>query len=615
MRGPGAATLEGAQHLVVGTAGHIDHGKTTLVRGLTGVDLDRLPEEQSRGITIALGFTHLALPSGRVASFVDVPGHERLVRTMIAGATGLDVALLCVSACEGSMPQTREHLAILELLGVQRGVVALTMTDLADEEMCELARLDVEELVQGTFLEGAPVVSTAVHGDRVDGLDALVEALDGCPDVDHDEQGPVRLPIDRAFVQRGFGTVVTGTIRSGRLTDGEVVEVLPEKIAARVRGLQVHGQAVDASRKGLRTAVNLAGIERGDLARGSVVVRRGSVPIASILDGRVELLADAPAIPDGGRVRLLVGTAEVMAVVSVLDAPDHGLQPGRSHWIQLRTDAPVVALPGDRFILRRESPVQTLGGGRVLDPWSRRVRRRNYRRVLEELEALEGGDRLVFLDRAGDAGLGVEEVRLRSIVGGTALGDRVLHPERVAHLEESLDRALQAWHRAHALVRGAPRRELHATFPALSERAFDALLQRGSDQGRLVLDGPRVRAGDFSVCLTEEEQRRRDGLEDRVRSAGLEGPGFSEIVSDEPELLQLLLDGGSLQRVGPMVVHRQALTSLEAQVRGFFTEQSVLRPIDFKTLTSLTRKHAIPLLEWLDGRGITRREEGGRVLR
>ncbi|MFT5686097.1 MAG: selenocysteine-specific elongation factor, partial [Myxococcota bacterium] len=322
-----------SEHLIIGTAGHIDHGKTSLIQAITGVNLDRLPEERERGITIALGFTHLALDSGRTISFIDVPGHERLVRTMISGATGMDAALLCVSAVEGVMPQTREHLAILELLGVNQGIIALTMTDLVDEEMLELAQMDVEEALEGTPLEGAPILLTSA-GPEAAGIEEILIALEALTPRIQDNDSPFRLPIDRAFVRRGFGTVITGTTRSGSIADGTEVVILPEGTRARIRGIQVHGVSVNQALSGQRTAINLAGIEREDLARGMTLALPDALPPAHILDARYHHLAEVPEIPHDSRVRLLVGTSEVMAVLSVLDG--EALLPGQSHLIQVR---------------------------------------------------------------------------------------------------------------------------------------------------------------------------------------------------------------------------------------------------------------------------------------
>ena len=598
-------------HLVIGTAGHIDHGKTSLIRALTGVDLDRLPEEKARGITIALGFTHLTLPSGRTVSFVDVPGHERLVRTMIAGATGLDAVMLCVSAVEGVMPQTREHLAILQLLGLRTGFVVLTMADLVDDELLELARMDVAEVMAGTFLEGAPILATAA-GPAPRGLDEVVKVLDNLRVEDRGASGPFRLPIDRAFTLRGFGTVVTGTVRSGTLDDGAEVEIVPGGLRSRVRGLQVHGAAVPSTAPGLRTAINLAGVERDDLQRGQVVVRPGEVGVASVLDARYEHLAGAAPLEDETEVRLLVGTAEVLAICSVLDAD--ALEPGGRHLIQLRTEAPIVALPGDRFILRRPSPAETLGGGTLLDPWAPRSRRREHARAVDELQALEAGDRGVYLMRAGEAGLSPAEARARG-VSGRLVGDRVYPPSRVAGWEDELLAALGAWHEAHPLAPGTPRRELHrATLDHLSERGFDALVSALSAAGRVVLEGPRLRLPDFTIRLSSAQEAKLQELAQRLKDAGYEGLELGALAAEAQDYLQLLLDRGQAERVGATVLHADVLHALADAVRALLAQQDAMGPGDFKTLTGLSRKLAIPLLEWLDARKITVRVGDARKL-
>jgi selenocysteine-specific elongation factor len=595
-------------NLVVGTAGHIDHGKTSLVRALTGVDLDQLPEEKERGITIALGFTPYKLPSGRQIAFVDVPGHERLVRTMVAGATGLDAVLLCVSAVEGVMPQTREHLAILRLLGIERGIVALTMADLADDEMLELARLDVLEVVEGTFLANAPVIATSAV-TRL-GIDALTAALDALPDASRATDAPFRLPVDRAFVRRGFGTVTTGTARSGRLADGEEVEILPSGLRARVRGIEVHGETVGETLAGQRTALNLAGVERDDLHRGEVVVRARTIQPTSILDARVSLLPDAPEV--AGRVRVLLGTSEVMAAVSVLDGD--ALLPGHTHYVQLRSEHPLVALPGDRFVLRRESPISTIGGGVVLDPWARRARKRDHEAALAECEALDRGEHWPFLRRAGDAGLSREEAALRG-VDGVVLGDRVLDPERVSFLQQSFLDALAAWHREHPLRPGIPRRDLRrGPLQALTERAFDGLADRLASQELVALEGPLVRAATFSIALDDTQSKALDRMARQVKDTGLEGADAAPLLAEAADLVHLLLERKELERVADQLVHAAVLASLADRVRAFLASRDRMTPADFKELTGLTRKHAIPLLEWLDRNRITVRVGDDRRL-
>jgi selenocysteine-specific elongation factor len=595
-------------HLVVGTAGHIDHGKTSLVRALTGVDLDRLPEERARGITISLGFTWLDLPGGRRVALVDVPGHERLVRTMVAGASGMDAVLLCVSASEGVMPQTREHLDILGLLGVRRGVVALTMTDLVDEEMLELAELDVEETVAGTFLEGAPVIRTAA-GPTPAGLDGLREALAALPPPTRPGGATFRLPVDRAFVQRGFGTVVTGTVRGGALADGDEVVVMPEGLKARVRGVEVHGDAATEARVGQRAALNLAGVERDDLHRGAVVMHPGAATPASILDLSYRHLPAAPPVPDGTRARLLVGTAEVMGVISIIDPGVEALEPGWRGFVQVRTDTPVVALPGDRAVLRRESPVETLGGGAVLDPWAPRARRRDRPRAHAELTRLAGGDPGVRLLRAGDAGLPPDAARVRGVTDGVRLGETLVHEERVARLEDLLLEALAAHHADQPLSPGASRRGLHRPpIGHLPAAAYDDLLARLVAAGRVVQDGPRIRLPGFEVQLDADQQRRSDAILTRVRGAGLEGPKAAEILQAEPQLTLLLLDRGELVRVRDHLLHRSALDALRGRVLDHLAANGDLSPTDFKALTGLSRRHAIPLLEWLDNQRVTVRD-------
>ena len=597
------------EHLIIGTAGHIDHGKTSLIRALTGVDLDRLPEERERGITIALGFTHLTLPSQRLASFIDAPGHERLVRTMISGATGLDAVMLCISAVEGVMPQTREHLAILELLGIGQGVVVLTMTDLVDEEMLELAQLDAEEAVEGTFLENAPILLTAA-GPQPAGIAALIEALDALEPRQHPDDGIFRLPVDRAFVRRGFGTVVTGTARSGSLRDGEEVEIQPEGLRARVRGLQVHGQPVEQALPGQRTAINLANIERDDLARGMVLTRPGTIPLARILDARYRHLSGASPLQDRDRVRLLVGTAEVMAVVSLLESSRLSEGTGL---IQLRTDAPLVALPGDRFVLRRESPVETLGGGHLLDPWAPRVRRKHHARAAAELHTIESGDPLPLLLRAGEAGMHPEQARLLHIHEGVLLGGRVLHPAQVARLRSTLLDALEQWHKQRPLVRGVPRRELlRGIFQRLPKQVFLELIEQLHAEGAIVLEGPRLRAAGFTVQLTPQQQAASDALEATIAAAGLQGPR-ADAHRSHPELLQLLLEDEVLVRVGPYLLHHVPLTAMTEKVTALLARQGSMSTSDFKDLTGLSRKYAIPLLEWLDARRITTRRGDVRV--
>lgn len=598
--------------LVIGTAGHIDHGKTTLVRALTGTDLDTLPEEQERGITIALGFAPLTLTDGRLAGFVDVPGHERLVRTMIAGATGIDAVILCVSAVDGAMPQTREHLAILELLGVPAGAVVVTMADLVDEEMLELAVEDVKDAVAGTFLDGAPVIATSsVTGQ---GLDALRDHLATLAPRPRRREGPFRLPVDRAFSRPGFGTVVTGTTWSGTLRDGAIVTLLPGSDTARVRGIEVHGASVDEALPGRRTALNLAGIETAQVPRGTVVATEG-VPCASMIDVAYRHLDDAPPLADGASVRVLVGTAERIGRVVLADVRPE-LPAGARGFLQLRLDAPMPCLPGDRFVLRRTSPVTTLGGGEILDPWAPKLRSRHREEAARELARLQGGDLRVWLQRAGEEGLDPKDWARRAPgVDAVVLGGRAFGAPVVARLSGLLLDAVARFHLDQPLALGAQRRELHrGRLAHLDERVFDALLARLAEQGGLVVDGAMVRAPGFAVALDPAQAALAERVVGSIAGAGLDGlrPKALHEAHPEPEVAALLrvLDAGgrirSIDKVGWVVP--EAIEGLRAHVVTHFEGNDELATGAFKDLTGLTRRAAIPWLEWLDAQGWTRRD-------
>ncbi len=439
-----------APGLVIGTAGHIDHGKTSLVRALTGIDLDALPEERARGITIALGFTALDLPDGRQAAMVDVPGHERLVRTMIAGATGIDAVILCVSAVDGVMPQTREHLAILSLLGVQQGGIVLTMADLVEPDFLELAAEDAADAVAGTFLQDAPVVPfSSITGE---GRENLLQMIGAFRPSDRQDRGPFRLPVDRTFTRAGFGTVATGTVWSGSLEDGTTVRLLPQDTAVRVRGLQCHGDRTDTASAGQRAALNLAGVEVGSVPRGTVVVQ-GDVPCTQMIDAIYRHLPSSPPCEDDLGIRLLLGTAECIGHLHIADDLDE-VEPGDEVPVQFRLDTPLPCLPGDRFVVRRVSPLETLGGGIVVDPWAPRLRRRKRVTSGHQIRRLHEGDVSVWLERAGEIGLSEDDWQQRTDNAdiGEMLGDRRLASPVVARLEGALIEALTAFHTSHPIA-------------------------------------------------------------------------------------------------------------------------------------------------------------------
>jgi selenocysteine-specific elongation factor len=613
----GAQTAAVDAVIVVGTAGHIDHGKSTFVRTLTGIDPDTLPEERERGITIALGFAPFSLSDGRTVAFVDVPGHERLVRTMVSGATGIDAAALCVSAVDGVMPQTREHLAILGLLGVQSGFVVLTLADQVDADYLELARADVEDLVQGTFLEGAPVIAWSAPEGR--GRSEVVAALAALKPRARPCDGPFRIPVDRVFVRTGFGTVVTGTVWSGSLRDGDVATVWPGTHTARVRGIQCHGRAVSSVSAGRRAALNLAGLDRAQVERGSMVVA-GPIAEASMIDVRYAHLPAAPSLEEGAAVRVLHGTAERIGRFYRLDSADP-VEAGDEVWAQIRLDAPLVCWPGDRFVVRRPSPQETLGGGRIIDPWAPRHRRKDAERAAAELERLDQGEVDVWLERAGESGIPLAAWQDRGGgSNGIPLGDRVFASRVLEEVQSRFLTALDDFHGAHPLAPGAQRRQLRrGPLGRLGERAFDALLERLAVAGLVAVEGAVVRRSAFHVVLDAEAEALLSRIAATVNLAGLEGVPLKKVVETHPEadtatLVHWLEARDRVRDVaGIGFVDTAHLVGLAERVRKWFEERSELTPADFKDLTGLSRKSAIPLLEWLDREKVTRRRGDLRV--
>jgi selenocysteine-specific elongation factor len=613
------------KNIVVGTAGHIDHGKTALVKALTGIDADRLEEEKRRGITIDLGFAHLQLTPTVRLGFVDVPGHERFVRNMLAGVGGIDLVLFVIAADESIKPQTREHFDICRLLGIPRGVVALTKSDLVDEDILGLVRLEVEELVAGSFLEGAPIVPvSSTTGAGLDDLRAtLARAAAEVPE--KDPRGHFRLPIDRAFTIKGFGTVVTGTLISGSVDKEQEVELYPAGRRLRVRGVQVHGSAAGRAVAGQRTAVNLADIEPGDIARGNVLSAPGRFHPVTRMDCRLDLLATAKPLKHRAPVHFHSGTAEIEAEVRLLDGAAT-LRPGASAYAQIVLRDPALLLPGDRFIIRMFSPVITIGGGVVVDIGERRYRKSDSAAArLDILAAPHPAARVALLvreskygmslaDLVARTGLRAAEIALKALPGR----DWCVDPAWYQATRERLVRAVRDFHAKNPLQPGIPKQDLRSReLPDAPPFLLDALLVDAKD---LVVEGELVRSRDHKVTLKEDEEQARAAIERAFESAGLAVPNVGEVLAKsgvEPARAKTLLAGllreKRLARVSDdLVFHRAAIDQLRALLASRKAQR--FNVTAFKEWTGVSRKYAIPLLEYLDREHVTRREGDVRLV-
>jgi selenocysteine-specific elongation factor len=617
---------------IVGTAGHIDHGKSALVLALTGTDPDRLKEEKERGITIDLGFAHADLGGGVVGSFIDVPGHERFVRNMLAGAHGIDAVLLVVAADESVMPQTREHFHICRLLGIPRGLVALTKCDVADAEMQALAEMEVRELVAGSFLEGASVVKVSARTGM--GLDGIRQGLlDLARQAgERPADGLLRLPVDRVFTLRGFGTVATGTLVSGRLAAGEEIEVLPSGRRARVRGLQVHGQPVESVAAGSRAAVNLAGLEVDELSRGDLLARPGTVLAGSILDVELTLLPGEKPLKDQARVRVHVASAERLARVRLSTAGR--LAPGETARAQLRLEHPSAAGRGDRLIIRSYSPATTIAGAVVLDPVSPRRRRDGSAASLASDLATTAA---ALVAEAGSEGIDAATLAARLTVPRTGLAAALEgRPDLVAlgrdpvryvsaraldALAEQARSALAQFHADNPLKAGMPREELRRrVFSRASDGAFERSLETLTARGEVRGEAETVALARHAVRLTPAEEAARESLLKRAHAAGLAGidAGPAGAGGADARLVErvvrVLLAEGRLRRVGETVVDAAVLDELKREVRRRWPPGTRLDVAGFKNLTGLSRKFVIPLLEYLDRERVTRRAGNDRLV-
>lgn len=635
------------REVVLGTAGHVDHGKTSLVRALTGVDTDRLKEEKARGITIELGFAHLDLPCGHRLGIIDVPGHERFVKNMVAGAAGIDLVAFVIAADEGVMPQTREHFEICKLLGVRQGLVVITKKDMVDAEWLELVQDDIRQFLADSFLENAPMLTvSAVTGEGIeavrDELDRLVRKSELA-----EAHGPFRLPVDRIFTMKGFGAVVTGTSISGRISVGDDVMVYPQELAGKIRGIQVHGSDVQEVEAGHRTAINVQGVDKELIARGNMLATPGSLKPSYMLDAEfLYLSGNKKPLKNRARVRVHLGTAEVMGRVVLLD--DEEALPGSTCNVQLLLEEPVTAWPGDHYVVRSYSPVYTIGGGEILNGVPLKKRRRFKAEnsevfklfldgVPEELAQLHlresGFSGLTFDDLA--VRLGIFGKRLKKLLSGPLSARKILvvDSDKQRMIEESVYSALSekvvailaAYHAENPMQSGLAKEELRFQLQrGLDQRLFQLVLNDLVKSGRVVQAEAEVRLSDHQVSFKEDEESLRRDMEQLYAESGLKPPTVKEVVSRFDtvsekrvrEMLALLVREKTVTKITEdLYFHAATLDNLAGQVREFCRGGGELDAQSFKGMTGLTRKFSIPLLEYFDKIKLTIRVGDKRILR
>ncbi len=633
------------KQIILGTAGHIDHGKTTLIKTLTGVDLDRLKEEKARGITIQLGFTSLSLPSGQILGIVDVPGHEKFVRNMVAGVGGIDIVLFTIAADEGIMPQTREHLDICQLLKIKRGIIAVTKTDLVDEEWLQMVKDEIREFIQGSFLEKAPIIPLSSTAGQ--GIASLLATLDTTAQEveERTSEGLFRLPVDRIFTMKGFGTVVTGTLIAGTIATGDSVEILPEKLEAKIRGIQVHNKQVEKASAGLRTAINLQGMDKDFLERGNVLVPLKTVTPTSRIDVMIEhLSSSSKPLKNRSRIRLHSGTSEVLAQLILLDQDE--LPPGGNALAQFKLERPIVVLPRDRFVIRHYSPIFTIGGGEVLDA-NPHKHKRLASETLAQLNAIKGGSDKeniqLFVSDSGWAGLDLLQLvpktgkspsqisrLLNELIqeGKLILIDketqRVIASQKHEELKSLLLKQMKDYHKKFPLKKGIPKEELKSKLPPLIDpRLFNYLLTDLFNSSLIAVEKEKLWLHDHKPLLKDSQKELQDTIEKIYRKGGLTPPSFKELVvqlsSDEREtksIIDLLTADSIVVKVKDNLwFHRDALETLKKNLIEFLKDNGEITTPQFKELTQASRKYTIPLMEYCDQSKITIRVGEKRVLR
>ena len=633
------------KHFIMGTAGHVDHGKTALIKAITGIDTDRLKEEKERGISIELGFASLTLPSGQTFGIVDVPGHERFIRNIVSGASGIDMVIMVIAADEGVMPQTREHLHICSLLGIKKGLVALTKIDMVADEWLDLVKDDIHEFLKGTFLEASPVIPvSSITGA---GLEALLDALgrvaseiEGGSDA-----GIFRLPVDRAFTMKGFGTVVTGTLISGDIRLGEEVEILPTGVTAKVRGIQIHNQSATVAEAGQRTAINLQGVEKDTIVRGDVLARPRTLKPSSRLDVYMQHLANNNRrLKNRNLVRFHVGTNEVIGRIILLDREN--MEPGAKAPAQVVLESPIVAMARDRFVIRSYSPVTTIGGGIIVDPFPKK-HKRNSEKVVHEIDLLHKGSETeavaTIVERSGIEGIDISELEMRTGIHQNILKDilkslsskqqvvvldvdesRVISSSIYQNLQGRILLEMQAYHERYPLKEGISKEELRSTAGQFARpRLFNMAVRELERRGEIVVERENIRLSGHRVDLKGELEDLRSKIAQAYIDAGLTPPSIKELMEKyagqkglAESVINVMLKEGSLVKINEdLYFHKEVLTRLREDYKNLLVRDGKATPASLKELTGLSRKFIIPLMEYFDITKLTIRAGDHRILR
>ncbi|MDT8379715.1 MAG: selenocysteine-specific translation elongation factor [Desulfotignum sp.] len=633
------------ENIILGTAGHIDHGKTSLVKALTGIETDRLKEEKQRGITIELGFAFLDLPDGTHIGIVDMPGHEKFVKNMVAGSSGIDVVTMVIAADEGVMPQTREHMEICHLMGIEYGLIALTKTDLVDEDLLELALEDIHDFVEGTFLEDQPVIP--VSSATGHGLNDFVAALENiCRQLPERKFSSIfRLPVDRVFSMKGFGTVITGTLTSGQIRVGEDIMVYPKRIVSKVRGIQVHSSSVDEAGPGTRTAINFQGLDKESVDRGDILSTPDTLIESYMVDAGFHYLkSNAKPAKTRTRVRFHSGTSEILGYMILLDRDE--LMPGENALVQFRLESPVCCIKDDRYVIRSYSPVKTIGGGAILNPVARKYRHMDAR-VIQGLNELADEDAeqtvVFFLSLNGFKGLRFNDLRVMTNLSDKKLSaalQKLLARQAVIQTDKEKQtfvsgaffddfkkkvlEKIQQYHTANPLKEGMPTQELKSKFRYIKDpRFFNILFSRLEKENAVIQDKNLVKMSDFKVALQVDQHQVKEDILRIYRSAGLTPPFFRTVCQDlnldkktAKDVLQMLIDEKQIVKTkDDLFFDARAMTRLETELVTFLKKNKSITTPEFKDMIGISRKYVIPLIEYFDAIHLTIRVGDTRQLR